>query len=92
MQSAIFCNILYIAGEFAVLGAYLRCLHHLNDAAIPWNYVQIYSGEDVPIRTNMELVNVFQVLNGAIGFSHFFHDRKRALLGIPQKDFYVNIK
>ncbi|KAI6215786.1 hypothetical protein M3Y94_00425700 [Aphelenchoides besseyi] len=47
-----------------VLKAQFECFKNLTLSSHSWNYYQYYTGFDVPLKTNLEMVRIFKQLNG----------------------------
>ncbi|XP_063819909.1 beta-1,3-galactosyl-O-glycosyl-glycoprotein beta-1,6-N-acetylglucosaminyltransferase 4 [Pseudophryne corroboree] len=54
-----------IYAEFSRLQADLNCLHDLLASPVPWKYVINLCGQDMPLKTNFELVSDLKKLNGS---------------------------
>lgn len=52
-------------GEFSLLEAELICLQQLFNRSEPWRYYVNLMGREFPLRTNLELVQIFKAYNGA---------------------------
>lgn len=44
----------------------LDCFQHLTFSKHPWRYYQYYSGFDLPLKTNLQMVRIFKQLNGSV--------------------------
>lgn len=55
----------------------MSCLSLLDRLPSSWEYVQIHSGHDVPLKTNAEMVRIFKILNGSNDVEFVAPDRQR---------------
>lgn len=53
-------------GEFSVLEADLICMEDLYMKYKKWRYFINLTGQEFPIKTNLDLVNILKILNGAV--------------------------
>ena len=66
--------------KFSVLEAELVCLRALRNAGRRWKYVINLTGQEFPLRTNLELVRILRSLNGAnLVAADPVHNRDRIL-------------
>ncbi|KAI1706589.1 core-2/I-Branching enzyme domain-containing protein [Ditylenchus destructor] len=52
--------------EFSVARGVLSCLRYLSEIKHDWKYYQYLSGVDLPLKTNLEMVRIFNRLNGTV--------------------------
>ncbi|KAI6187019.1 hypothetical protein M3Y98_00196600 [Aphelenchoides besseyi] len=50
----------------SVLKAQFQCFQNLTHSQHPWKYYQYYTGFDVPLKTNLEMVRIFKQLNNTV--------------------------
>ncbi|KAI1708675.1 core-2/I-Branching enzyme domain-containing protein [Ditylenchus destructor] len=50
--------------EFGVARGVFSCLRYLSEMKHDWKYYQYLSGVDLPLKTNLEMVRIFNRLNG----------------------------
>ncbi|CAJ0593255.1 unnamed protein product [Cylicocyclus nassatus] len=51
--------------SFGIIEAVFDCVVRLANSTLQWNYIQILSGVDAPLKTNLESVRILKALNGS---------------------------
>ncbi|EYC12088.1 hypothetical protein Y032_0048g1604 [Ancylostoma ceylanicum] len=51
--------------SFEIIEAIFECVVRLSKSTVQWKYIQILSGVDAPLKTNLEMVRIFKALNGS---------------------------
>ncbi|KIH52268.1 Core-2/I-Branching enzyme [Ancylostoma duodenale] len=51
--------------SFEIIEAIFECVVRLSNSTVQWKYIQILSGVDAPLKTNLEMVRIFKALNGS---------------------------
>ncbi|KAL6729119.1 hypothetical protein Aduo_000203 [Ancylostoma duodenale] len=51
--------------SFEIIEAIFECVVRLSKSKVQWKYIQILSGVDAPLKTNLEMVRIFEALNGS---------------------------
>lgn len=66
-------------GEFEIINTTFACLEYLQRSKKRWKYFQYLSGVDVPLRTNLEMVQILKRLNNTVNtlVEPYPHDRLR---------------
>ncbi|RCN42790.1 Core-2/I-Branching enzyme [Ancylostoma caninum] len=53
-------------GNFEVINTTYACFEYLAKSETPWKYFQYLSGVDAPLKTNLEMVQIFKSLNETV--------------------------
>lgn len=61
----------------AILESLVDCFQSLTLSNHPWRYYQYFSGFDLPLKTNLEMVRIFKLLNQAVIAKVIFGGRLR---------------
>lgn len=69
--------------SFEIIEAIFGCIALLANSTVDWKYVQILSGVDAPLKTNLEMVRILTALNGSFNteispFERYRLRRKRS--------------
>ena len=51
-------------GSFSILQAELNCMKDLHKKSQKWKYLIHMSGNEIPLKTNYELVKILDIYNG----------------------------
>ncbi|VDL79775.1 unnamed protein product [Nippostrongylus brasiliensis] len=53
-------------GSFEIINSTFACLEVLSTVETPWKYYQYLSGVDIPLKTNLEMVEIFKKWNNTV--------------------------
>ncbi|KAH7719203.1 Protein GLY-15 a [Aphelenchoides avenae] len=53
-------------GSYEEVRGIWRCFEHLTELRHPWQYYQHLSDVDLPLKTNLEMVRIFEQFDGAV--------------------------
>ncbi|KAH7713050.1 CBN-GLY-15 protein, partial [Aphelenchoides avenae] len=65
---------------YEIARSVMACLQYLADLNHSWKYYQYLSGVDLPLKTNLEMVRVFERLNGSMNVQIDEPPHKRLLV------------
>lgn len=52
-------------GQFSLLRAHLNCMEHVLSMSKRWKYYINLTGQDWPLKTNLEIVRILKAVNGS---------------------------